>query len=117
MAISITRYVDITSSVGAGATVARRSLTGRVFDSNHLIPTDSFVTFPNPADVLTYFGPGEEYNRAVFYFGWISKNGNSPQSLDFARYTLGAQAPEIFGKTNSRKTIPLMRQLLPVLLV
>lgn len=97
MAISITRYVDITSSVGAGVSVNRRSLKGRIFDSNPLIPVGSFVTFTNATDVLNYFGVGEEYNRALFYFGWISKNGLSPQSLDFARWANGAQPPMIFG--------------------
>jgi len=101
MAISLTRYVDIVSSVGAGNTVARRSLIGRIFDSNELIPSNSFLTFTSAADVLTYFGVGEEYNRALAYFGWISKNGTVPQSLDYARWNDVAQAAEIYGKRSS----------------
>ncbi len=97
MAISLTRYVDIVSSVGAGTTVARRSFIGRIFDTNHLIPSNSFLTFTTAADVLTYFGAGEEYNRALQYFSWISKNGTKAQSLDFARWVNAPQAPEIFG--------------------
>lgn len=97
MPISLQRYVDITSGVGAANNVGTRQLIGRFFDDNSLIPTNSQVTFDNAADVLSYFGTGEEYNRAVQYFGWISKNITSPQALSFARWNSSASPPEIFG--------------------
>lgn len=98
MAISITRYVNIISSVGAGSSVPRRSLIGRIFTTNQLVPTNGFVSFTNASDVGTWFGTSsEEYNRAVFYFGWVSKNGNIPPSIDFARYTTSSTFPQIFG--------------------
>ncbi|OWK47565.1 hypothetical protein FRUB_01264 [Fimbriiglobus ruber] len=32
----------------------------------------------------TYFGTGsEEYARAEFYFGWVSKNITAPQQISF----------------------------------
>lgn len=98
MAISITRYVDIISSVGAGSSVPRRSLTGRIFTQNQLVPTNGFVTFNSATEVGTWFGTSStEYKRAVYYFGWVSKNGSIPPSIDYARYTTGATFPQIFG--------------------
>ena len=81
--ISLERYVEITSGVGAANNVGTRQLIGRFFDDNALIPTLSQVTFNNAADVLSYFGAGEEYNRAVQYFGWVSKNITSPPGAVF----------------------------------
>jgi hypothetical protein len=98
MAISITRYVDIISSVGAGSSVPRRSLTGRIFTQNELVPTDGFISFTNAAEVGSWFGTSSpEYSRAVYYFGWVSKNGTIPPSIDYARYVTGATFPQIFG--------------------
>lgn len=97
MPIAIQRYVDITSGVGAANNVGTRQLIGRFFDDNALIPSNAQVTFDNAADVLSYFGAGEEYNRAQFYFGWISKNITAPQALSFARWNSVACAPVIFG--------------------
>lgn len=98
MAIDLTRYVDITSGVGAGQSVAIRSFTARLFSENPLIPTNAFVTFTNADDVESYFGSNsEEYARALPYFGFISKNITSPQSIDYARWANVATAPQIFG--------------------
>lgn len=98
MAISITRYVDIISSVGAGSSVPRRSLTGRIFTQNELVPTNGFVTFTSATEVGTWFGTSsDEYKRAVYYFGWVSKNGTVPPSIDYARYTTTNTFPQIFG--------------------
>lgn len=98
MAIKLNRYVDITSGVGAGANVGTRQLIGRFFDDNALIPTGTTITFDNADDVSSYFGSGSaEYKRAAFYFGWISKEVTSPQSLSFARWNSAASAPQIFG--------------------
>lgn len=98
MSISLSRYVDITSGVGAASAVSTRDLTARLFSTNPLIPTGSFLTFTSATDVGSYFGTSsEEYARAVFYFGWISKNITRDQSISFARYVDAASAPQIFG--------------------
>jgi len=98
MAISITRYVNIISSVGAGSSVPRRSLIGRIFTQNELVPTNGFINFTSASEVGTWFGTSsEEYKRALFYFSWVSKNGNIPPSIDFARYATTATFPQIFG--------------------
>lgn len=98
MAISITRYVNIVSSVGAGTAVNRRSLIGRMFTQSQYVPTDSFITFTNAEDVGDWFGfTSDEYYRASFYFGWTSKNGVIPPAVDFARYNPANTFPQIFG--------------------
>ena len=102
MTISITRYVHIVSSVEAGTTVPRRNLKGRIFTQNELVPTGSFITFTSAAEVGAWFGiSSNEYARAVYYFGWVSKNGHMPKQVDFARWNDVATAPQIFGKTKA----------------
>lgn len=97
--ISLKRYVDITSVVGAAAAVSTRDLNARFYTSNHLVPTDSFVEFTSAADVGTYFGTdSDEYARAVFYFGWVSKSATTPNQLAFARWANAAVGSTIYGK-------------------
>jgi hypothetical protein len=84
MPINISNYVDVTSGVGAASQVATRNLGGMIITGNPLCPTGGIKTFTSAADVGTYFGTSsEEYKRAVFYFGWVSKNVTSPQQLSF----------------------------------
>lgn len=98
MAISIRRYVDIISGVGAGATVRQRELITRVFTTNSLVPTGSLIEFTSADDVAAYFGStSEEYARAAFYFGWISKNIRRAKKISFARWAKAACAPMAFG--------------------
>lgn len=99
MAISINRYVDITSGVGGTGGVRTRELVGRIFSTNQLIPTQSFIEFTSADEVATYFGStSEEYKRAVFYFGWISPNITKATKISFARWASADTAPQCFGK-------------------
>lgn len=99
MPIAMSRYVNITSGVGGGAAVPTRALIGRFISTNHLLPTGSILEFTSAADVGAYFGfTSLNYLRAVFYFGWISKNITTPQSISFARWVDVAVGSEIFGK-------------------
>jgi len=96
MAISITRYVDITSGLGGGSIVQNRELVARLFTSNPLLPPQSFISFDSAAEVASYFGvQSEEYLRAVFYFSWVSKNLRKPQSIQYAAYEPSAIPPSI----------------------
>lgn len=98
MTISIRRYVDIASGVGAGATVAQRDLIGRIFSDNQRTPADAVVEFESAADVATYYGgASEEYKRAAFYFAFISKSVGSPRKLSFARWAKVANEARIYG--------------------
>lgn len=103
MAISIRRYVDITSGVGAGASVRQRELITRVFTTNPLVPTASHVEFTSADDVATYFGSGsEEYARAAFYFAWVSKAIRRAKKISFARWVDTACAPVAYGATGTQ---------------
>lgn len=98
MAINFKRYVDIVSGIGAGASVPRRDLIGRLFTANVLLPSQSFIEFSSASEVGDYFGTdSEEYKRAAFYFGWTSKNIKRAQKISFARWVETATAPMIFG--------------------
>jgi len=97
MAINLSKYVDITSGLGAGAVATTRSLVGRLFTPNSLVAPATYLTFSTASSVGAYFGTSsEEYDRALFYFSFISKSTTTPQSIQFARYTSSATAPGIF---------------------
>ena len=104
MPISITRYVDITSGVGAGAVVPTRDLVGRCFTGNLLLPPQSFISFDSAQAVGQYFGTSsEEYYRSVFYFGWISKTLTQAGSIQFARWANAAVAPRVYSVNKNIK--------------
>lgn len=105
MSISIKKYVEITSGVGAGNVVRERELIGRIFTDNPRVPADGFVELTSAADARAYFGStSEEANRAAFYFSFISKNIVAAKKLQFARFASVASAPRIYG---ARVTAPL----------
>lgn len=106
MSISFTRYVDITSGVGAGVTVPEREFIARFFTDNPLLPPQSYIEFPNNQDnaqnVGEYFGfSSEEYARSAFQFAWVSKNITQVPSISFARWVDVAQAGVVFGEPGS----------------
>jgi hypothetical protein len=105
MSISIKKYVDITSGVGAGNVIRERELIGRIFTDNPRVPVDGLVEVTNAADARAYFGAdSEEASRATFYFSFISKNIVAPRKLQFARNPATASAPRVYG---ARLTAPL----------
>ena len=98
MSISFNRYVDITSGVGGATQIPARDFGARIFTTNPLVPTGSYIEFSNAASVLDYFGStSEEYLRASFYFGWVSKNITSAQKISFARWADSAVGSTIYG--------------------
>lgn len=98
MAIAFKKFVDITSGVGGGAAVRQRELIGRLFTTNPLLPTKTLAEFTTLEEVGNYFGTtSEEYKRALFYFGWISKSITKAQKIAFARWADVAVAPRIYG--------------------
>ena len=87
MTIPLTRYVDITSGIGAGAEVARRDLICRLFTSNTDLPATTFMEFQDLDSVAAIFTTNSnEYRRAQFYFGFVSKNTTRPKLISFARW-------------------------------
>ena len=106
MTISLNRYVNIVSGVGAAPAVPTRDLIGRFFSANNLIPPQSFIQFTTAAEVSSYFGAySEEYLRAQFYFSWISKNLTQPAAIQFARWANAAVPPMIFPIQNGGTTL------------
>lgn len=98
MAISFRKYVDITSGVGGNGGVRLRDLIGRLFTTNNLVPTGQIVEMTTLEDVGNYFGfSSEEYLRASFYFGWVSKNIKRAKKISFAKWAKTALAPRIYG--------------------
>jgi len=98
MAISLKKYINITSGVGGATQVSERELILRLMTTNELVPTGDALEFTSSADVGTYFGTeSEEYSRAVFYFGWVSKAITSPRKLSFGRWADADTAPQVFG--------------------
>ncbi len=84
MAIPYTKYVDITSKVAGGAGPAQ-SFSGRVFtlDAGNKISGANFVA-STAKEVFDFFGPGDEYDFAVKYFGVITPSpANKPNELQF----------------------------------
>lgn len=104
MAIDFSKYIKIISGVGGASSVANRELIGRIFTENALVPTGSIVEFTDLASVLLYFGASsEEYKRASFYFGWVSKTLQTAKKISFARWANADTKPQIHGaiKTQS----------------
>lgn len=101
MAISFQKYVDIVSGVGGAVQVALRELIGRLFTTNPLLPTKSYIEFTDLASVGVYFGTTSvEYLRALFYFSFVSKQTTNAKKISFARWADADTAPLIFGESD-----------------
>lgn len=91
MSISIKKYVDITSGVGAGTAVKERELILRLFTANPLVPAGTVMEMTELNDVATKFGvSSEEYKRAAVYFGFVSKIMTKAKKISFASYSTSA---------------------------
>lgn len=98
MSISIRRYVDITSAVGAGFAVRQRDLIGRIFTSNPRVPAGVVLEMTTADDVLQYFGASsQEYLRAVFYFGFVSKSATRAKKISFVFASPNDEPGRIYG--------------------
>lgn len=98
MSIDFNKFVAITSGVGGAVVATARELIGRLFTSNILLPTETIVEFTSAADVGVFFGTtSQEFLRALFYFGFISKLSTTPKKISFARWAPAATAPLIIG--------------------
>jgi hypothetical protein len=98
MAISFSRYIDITSGLAVGAGAVQRELIARVYTTDFQIPTGSIVEFDTAADVGSYFGlTSEEYFRALFYLAFVSKSITRANKISYARWANVDTAPQIIG--------------------
>lgn len=92
MAISQSKYIDITSGVGGEPQVSRRELIGRIITTSSLVPVNEILEF-NQTQASSYFGASsDEAEFASKYFAFISKTGRQANKISFARY-VNAGAP------------------------
>lgn len=109
--ISQSRYINISSGVGAGAGVANRQLILRLITQNAALPPGIVMEFKSADAVISYFGStSEEAARASAYFGFISKNAISPSTLSFARWVNAAIAPMVVGDSQTKSLDSLLAQ-------
>lgn len=98
MPIPQSRYIQITSAKGGGTPVPLRELTARLFTTNILVPTTTTLSFADPESVKDMFGSAsEEYQRAVFHFGFIGKQVSSARTIQFARWANADSPARIYG--------------------
>ena len=97
MAIKITRYVDIISSVSGASSVAQRKLDHRRFTSDPRVPVGSSLEIGS-GDADDFFGSTSD--EAVFarqYFGYVSPApASAPRSLQFAAYAPAGRVPAVY---------------------
>lgn len=93
MPISQSKYVSITSGIGGQSAASRKDLILRLFTTNALFPVNTVLEFTSSADVLNFAGASDEATLAGAYFGWVSKQINTPSKISFMRYSLTATAP------------------------
>lgn len=96
MPISQSKYVSITSGIGGQSAAARKDLILRLFTTNALFPVNTVLEFTSSADVANFAGSAStEATLASAYFGWVSKQVNTPRKISFMGYSLTATAPFI----------------------
>lgn len=94
MAISISRYVNISSAILGQAIIGTRQLILNLVTVNPLLPPQIYATFSSANEVGLYFGfTSEEYYRASSnYFNFVSKNNTTPGLIQFTRWAQNAVA-------------------------
>jgi hypothetical protein len=113
--ISQSRYINIVSGVGAGASVAQRQLVLRLITQNTTLPPGVVAQFSTLASVGSYFGmQSEEYLRSQAYFSFISKLITAPQMISFARWVNTAIAPMIVGDSTTNAAPNALANLVAV---
>jgi hypothetical protein len=87
--------------VGGGDAVPTRELLLRLFTTNERVPTGAVLNFSSSTletSLREYFGStSEEYKRAAYYFGFISKVATSPKNIQFSRFADAATSAQVFG--------------------
>jgi hypothetical protein len=94
MAISQSKYVAITSGIGGASAASRKDLGLRLFTSNALFPQNTILEYNSAQDVANYAGAtSTEAKIAAAYFGWVSKQVNSPRKISFMGADLNPTPP------------------------
>lgn len=103
MAISITKYVDISSGTNNIQTATEKDLIARLFTTNSRCPATA-VEFDSLKDVSDFFGTdSDEYKVSSIYFNFVNKYNRQPKKISFFRdftggikgFISGTQAPTL----------------------
>lgn len=98
MAISQSKYVDITSGQGGQASAAYKELIGRFLSNSPKLAAKTVKELPSAADVGLFFGyQSEEYYAAQTYFNYLSPRMRKPSKISFYRVTLEGLAAFLYG--------------------
>lgn len=101
MSISITRYVDITSTVAGASAVDQQRLIGRRFTSNPLLPAGVVITVRNgeAEEIFGFNSPEADFARQ--YFSYVSPApASKAQVLQFAPWLETPRSPSITADDN-----------------
>jgi len=114
MSIDITKYINITSGVGAGASVASRQLVGRFITKSSYLPRDTIFEAKSATAVLAQFNndvSSPEYRRALAYFKFVNKNIKSPPMMSFVRWDTTTFIAPVFTGNSTPKTPTILGQI------
>jgi hypothetical protein len=101
MAIRFSKFIDITSVVGAAAQIPQRQWCARIFTTNPLVGPNAILQFPvdGGESVGAFFGTSsEEYARALAYESFVSPLGTAPVAIQFVRWVEANQPATIYGE-------------------
>lgn len=86
MAISQTKYVDITSAINTTKTASEKDLIARFFIKSGVLPINQLFEFDDASEVGEFFGTeSEAYKIASKYFNFINKYARKPKKIGFMR--------------------------------
>ena len=98
MAINFRKYVNITSGIGGRDIASTRDYIARLYTTNPKCPAGGILELDYAEDVAAFFGgDSEEYNRAIFYFSWISKTQTRPKKISFVLWPVADIAAHLRG--------------------
>ena len=105
MAISIEKYVSITSGQGGGSAAAERELILRLLSDNELIPCRTVMEFMSAEAVAELFGASSmEAKAAAAYFGYMNARMRQPKKISFYNSSLAAADAKII-PAKTEKTV------------
>ena len=105
MAISIEKYVSITSGEGGGSAASERELILRLLSENELIPCRTVMEFMSAEDVSSLFGASNtEAKAASAYFGYMNAKMRRPGKISFYNSSLSAASAKII-PSKTEKTV------------
>ena len=98
MAINFRKYVNITSGIGGRDIASTRDYIARLYTTNPKCPAGGILELDYAEDVAAFFGAGsEEYDRAIFYFSWISKTQTRAKKISFVLWPVADIAAHLRG--------------------